>query len=44
MGGGTCLNLHPLLWVPYHMSLINQLSINQKNNLMYGTLGHTMTQ
>ena len=27
-GGGTNLNLHPLLWVPYHMTLINEYSIN----------------
>ena len=43
-GGGTHLNLHPLLWVPYHMTLINLLSITKRIIYMYGTLGHTMTQ
>ena len=28
-GGETSLTLQPLLWVPSHMSIINQLSINE---------------
>ena len=28
-GGETSLTLQPLLWVPSHMSFINQLSINE---------------
>ena len=28
-GGRPRMNLHPLLWVPYNMSIINQLSINE---------------
>ena len=43
-GQGTYMNLMPLLWVPYHMTLINQHSFNLGLIQMYGTLGHTMTQ
>ena len=28
-GRETSLTLHPHTWVPYHMALTNQLSINQ---------------
>ena len=28
-GGRPRMNLHPLLWETYHMSIINQLSINE---------------
>ena len=42
-GRETSLTLYPHAWVPYHS--INQSTINQqKDNLLYGTLGHTMTQ
>ena len=44
MGERQGLTLYPHAWVPYHMSLTNQLSINQGTILLYSTLDHTMTQ
>ena len=32
-GQGTYMNLMPLLWVPYHMTLINQQTFKLGNNL-----------